>query len=230
VTTSEPGLSSSGAQPADDDHDLVASLRGLTDEYERETARWARRVHDGPLQDLSAISLRLQLLRPSLDGEQLADADEMLAAVRHASDDLRSLQFELHPSALDENDLRAALRDLVGHHGGADANRRFVDADTGALTPTVARVLFRSAGLLLQAAADQHSSHVDVLLAPDGDALRLTVEIGASPTGAPFVLGDNQLQAVRDRVAAIRGSVDEHIDDHFTCHLRVLGPWRAARS
>jgi len=89
--------------------------RGLMGAQERERAPIAREHHDQVGQELTAIKLQLQPLaeRPGTEGTaRVADAIRMTEAVLEK---VRTLSFDLRPSALDEIGLRAALRSYAGH-------------------------------------------------------------------------------------------------------------------
>jgi signal transduction histidine kinase len=191
--------------------------------FEGELGRVARAIHDGPLQELSAVGIRLQLLRPALAAAQQEEIDEMLVALRTASNQLRTLQFNLRPSSLDSNDIAAALTDLTAEHSDAGRVRRLATAPFGAPTTAGARALFRAAQLLLRAADARRHDHLDALLAPDPTGVRLTVEIGPGPSGERFALTEHEVAGLADRVEAVGGSFEQDLDDTFTCHLRVPG-------
>ncbi|PVZ14183.1 histidine kinase [Actinomycetospora cinnamomea] len=87
-----------------------------------------RRLHDGPALRLSALSLRLGVLRADApDGNEAwrqgldEFADELAAALQ----ELRDVAAAIYPPLLDEAGLGPALRELVAASGG----RARVDAD-----------------------------------------------------------------------------------------------------
>lgn len=90
-------------------------LDRMVDAVETERKSFAAELHDGPIQHLAAISLRLHTARKALesvsDGSivQLAELEESLS--REISQ-LRSLMSHLVPTALENYGLVMALRDL----------------------------------------------------------------------------------------------------------------------
>lgn len=81
---------------------------------EAERAAIAEDVHDDPVQKMTAVGLRLDLLRAALEGTEHEAAVARLAEdVRTAIHRLRRLIFDLHPTALGGDGLAEALRALV---------------------------------------------------------------------------------------------------------------------
>jgi PAS domain S-box-containing protein len=90
------------------------SLR-LQQAQEAERRRIAADIHDDPIQVLSAVDMRLQMLGAypeQVSSEELAALE---ADVRTAIERLRSLLFELRPAALDREGLVTALRIYLDH-------------------------------------------------------------------------------------------------------------------
>ena len=82
----------------------------LVNAQEEERRRIAADIHDDSVQVMSALQIRLSLLRPLVEGsEEAADFDEVASAVRRCIGRLRHLMFELRPPALDHLGLVAAI-------------------------------------------------------------------------------------------------------------------------
>ncbi len=82
---------------------------------EEERRRIAADIHDDPIQVMSAVDVRLQMLGASavpIDPGQLLELQE---TVRLSIERLRSLVFELRPATLDREGLVAAIREYVRH-------------------------------------------------------------------------------------------------------------------
>ncbi len=80
---------------------------------ERERRRLADRLHDGAIQSLAFVAMRLRA-DPQASGQSLACAQTL----DEAGDDLRGLVFDLSPPQLHRCGLSAALRSLVERHDG----------------------------------------------------------------------------------------------------------------
>jgi PAS domain S-box-containing protein len=87
----------------------------LQNAQEAERRRIAADLHDDPIQVMSAVDMRLQMLSEfpdSVTNEQLSDIE---ADVRGVIERLRSMLFELRPTSLDREGLAAALKLYLEH-------------------------------------------------------------------------------------------------------------------
>ena len=86
-------------------------LSHLTMAQEEERSRIAADIHDDTIQVLTAVGMRLEILRRQLQLPEQTDLlDQLEETVRVATGRLRNLLFELHPPTLDRDGLAAALR------------------------------------------------------------------------------------------------------------------------
>jgi PAS domain S-box-containing protein len=122
-------------------------LSKLVRAQEEERRRIAADIHDDSVQVLTALALRLELLRRKTDDpsvlEGLADAER---TARLAITRLRHLMFELRPPVLDRDGLAAALRmqmEQVKHDYGIECV--FEDELTGELEGETRVVAYRIA-------------------------------------------------------------------------------------
>src|SRR5581483_5944871 len=89
-------------------------LSRLLRAQEEERRRVAGEIHDDPLQKMTAMAMRLDMMRRSLtDPEQLAALNGVIEITHTTIDRLRHLLFALHPSVLEESGLAAAVRVLL---------------------------------------------------------------------------------------------------------------------
>ena len=92
----------------------IERLRFGMEARERERRRWAREIHDDPVQGLGALRLLLANARDLGDREALGGAvDAALQGLDHEIEGLRHLITELRPAALDDFGLAAALEALA---------------------------------------------------------------------------------------------------------------------
>jgi PAS domain S-box-containing protein len=155
--------------------DLAAKLETAQEEERR---RIAADIHDDPIQVMSAVDMRLQLLSHD---PSLATADELSSIerdMREAIERLRNLLFELRPTALERDGLTTALRSYVDHTarttGWTGEVRDALDEEP---SPDVRVLLYRIAQEAI-ANARKHASagHVtiDVVTAGEGVSMRVT--------------------------------------------------------
>ncbi len=180
--------------------EIAASRTRLATAQRRERRRIERDLHDGAQQSLLALAFELQSARLDGDPERMRLAlaegsDAAQAAVR----ELRDLANGLHPAALADGGLAAALDDMARHSPvplrvQVDASR----LDSG--TEFTAWSVIGEAVVNAQKHAAAHGIEVDVHRR-NGD-LRLRVHDdghgGANPDGPG-------LRGLRDRVEAARG-------------------------
>ncbi|MEX2459254.1 MAG: PAS domain S-box protein [Actinomycetota bacterium] len=94
--------------------DRRALMARLVNAQEEERERIAQDIHDDSIQGLTAALIRLEMLRNHLaDPKQLEITDQLVADVRRCISGLRGLIFEVHPHALDEYGLVAAIRQIL---------------------------------------------------------------------------------------------------------------------
>ena len=85
----------------------------LESAQEEERRRIAADIHDDPIQVMSAVDMRLQMLGQAPEQITSKDIGDLQAIVRQSVERLRSLLFELRPEALDREGLVAALRQYL---------------------------------------------------------------------------------------------------------------------
>ena len=107
-------------------------------EFERR--RVAEAIHDDSIQVISAMGMRLQMLRRSLDDAgQLALLDDAEPTVQHSIRRLRALVFELQPPGLEEEGVAVALAIALEAASRDGGPRRIGSTTVGARNPTPRR-------------------------------------------------------------------------------------------
>jgi PAS domain S-box-containing protein len=93
-------------------------LVSLVDAQERERRRIAEDLHDDPVQQMTAVGLRLGSLarRLTRDEEVSAALAQLGRTVEVAIGRLRAVMFDLHPPALDRDGLAEAIRQHLDRH------------------------------------------------------------------------------------------------------------------
>lgn len=123
-------------------------LGQVVEAAEDERKRVAAELHDGPIQDLTALHLKLESLRLDLEEDGVAGTP-VQAAQERLQDEIRGLRglvVRLRPPALDERGLEAALADharFVSQQSDVECR---VDSELeDRLEPTVETVMYRVA-------------------------------------------------------------------------------------
>lgn len=89
-------------------------LSQLVKAEEDERHRIAGAIHDDSLQTITAVVMRLELLRSELTQPgQVEEVEKLEELVRRSISRLRHLLFELHPRTLDRDGLAPALREFL---------------------------------------------------------------------------------------------------------------------
>lgn len=162
--------------------DLRALAANLIASQDAERRRIARQLHDDICQKLAVLEIdvaRLQAASGAPPG-----LSEVRAAITSLSDDVRRLFHSLHPSAIDDLGLTAALRALAadfGEQNGIDVSFSARDVPPR-LSPDVALTLYRIAQQALQGVSD-NTSRPAVSLALTGSPTSLCLKIANSGVG-----------------------------------------------
>jgi PAS domain S-box-containing protein len=159
---------------------------------ELERRQIAADIHDDPIQVMSAVDMRLQMLLEFPDSVTAEVIGEVEHEVGEAIARLRSLLFELRPTALDRDGLAAALRLYAEHTAKAagwtvevlDSLDEEPDADVAALLYRIAQ----EATVNARKHAEASALRIEVAGAADGTVVRVIDDgVGFSPdlTSAP---------------------------------------------
>src|SRR5439155_6801930 len=128
------------------------------------------------VQVMTAVHLRLQLLRRRLSDPELAAVIEPLEeAVRLSTTRLRTLLFDLRPPILDEGGLAAAIQGHIDQNRIGDVPAYVIKNELDAEPPSETRtILYRiSAEALANVRKHARAEHVDVTLDRHAEAFRV---------------------------------------------------------
>ena len=186
--------------------DVLHRLMHTTDD---ERARLANDLHDGPIQELTAVALRLEhvaaqsaeggadALRPALDG---------LHRVIQA---LRSTLFELNPTALGREGIRSTLEYLVRTSAPDIDTTVLIEAPPDLDDPVATTIIRIAQEALHNIRKHAAASRVEVRLgSTGGDVALLIIDDGRGfdpSEGAPR--GHLGLTAMRERAEAVGGEL-----------------------
>jgi two-component system NarL family sensor kinase len=194
-------------------------LARLYEVLEGQHQRLAVDLHDGHVQSLAAIGLKLDQLRLRLGAQVPAPVRELLDQLRDdLSDEVTALRRTIgapRPLVLDQCGLATAVHDLAHaiRSRAALADCTVTDRLGGRLDPDVETALFRIAQQAL-ANVERHAAarHVRILLERSGSMVTLRVEDdgrGFDPTEVEVLAGHQGfgLTSMRERVQALGGQL-----------------------
>jgi signal transduction histidine kinase/EAL domain-containing protein (putative c-di-GMP-specific phosphodiesterase class I) len=177
------------------DGQRMALLAHLVKAQEEERHRIAADLHDDVVQLLAAVNLRLQILRNGSEALQHRNFEAIQELIAHASGRLRALLFQLHPPALEQHGLVAAIRaELERLAEGCGMHPELRSAIDREPEPSARTVIFRIAQEALQNVR-KHSGaasvEVEIRTAEDGTWVRIRddgrgfspPDASAAPTG-----------------------------------------------
>lgn len=190
-------------------------LSRLVVAQEEERRRIATAIHDDPVQKLTALAIRLDVLGADHPGlAQEARFGRLMESVRGTIANLRNLMFELHPYSLDrDGELEVALRSLVEREASEDPDARFElrwTARSG-ISPDAATLLYRIAQeALVNVRKHARASHVAIEVTDRDRGVGLIVRddglgfaLDPTPHSPPGHLG---LTAMRERAEMAGGT------------------------
>jgi PAS domain S-box-containing protein len=186
-------------------------LARLVDAGEEERRRIADDVHDGPIQVLTALQLRLEALSPHVADAGAGYMDKATEAVRASIRSLRSLMFDLRPRILDREGLVAALRDQArAMSEETDINVRVQGAglheEPSALMRTVLYRIAQETLTNVRKHAKASQVEIEVETTEGGTRLRVEDDGVGIPVGSRATGGRLGLAAMRDRAELVGGT------------------------
>ncbi|MCW2797757.1 histidine kinase, partial [Nocardioides sp.] len=199
--------------------EIGASRRRLATAQQRERRRIERDLHDGAQQSLLALAFELQSAQLGGDDVRMRQAlSDGAEAARAAVRELRALANGLHPAALIDGGLAAALDDLARH----STVPLVVEADVPRLDAALEFTAWLVIGeAVVNAQKHANASRIRVAAVLDDGTLRLRVaddgKGGANAEGPG-------LRGLRDRVETARGVLEIRSDPGDGTTLEAVFP------
>jgi two-component system sensor histidine kinase UhpB len=166
-------------------HLLARVLVSLLKTHDEDKARAARRLHDDVAQVLSAVGLRIGILRMDLEARapdvlpQLIECQKML---ERAMDRVRSLSFDLDPAMVERVGLTPALERLAGRYLESFPGKIQVSVESSVKLPAhLVRPVYR----IVEAALTNAVSH--------SAGSRIEVRVWRQPDGVHAQVSDDGL-------------------------------------
>lgn len=181
----------------------------LESAQEEERRRIAANIHDDPIQVMSAVDMRLQLMLEHPDRTDTHGIGELAEDLRSAIDRLRNLLFELRPVALDLEGLGPAIEMYLDHTAKETGWTWEIAEEIEAEPSPETRVTFYRIAQEAVSNVRKHAkaTHVSVTLASVDAGLLLRVSddgAGFDPTDRP-VPGHLGLSTIKERAELAGG-------------------------
>jgi signal transduction histidine kinase len=185
--------------------DLRALAARLDEIIETERRQIARELHDDLGQELTALRLEIEALRPNV---RAADAlDRMTAGVHRAHLAVRTILESLRPRLLDEEGLRAAILWLVARLEERTGCEVRADLEEVDVDVAVALAAFRVAQeALTNVARHSQATRVTVTLVGDREGVTLTIHDNGVRREGPITPGRG-LTGMRERTWDVGGEL-----------------------
>ncbi|HTT29514.1 MAG TPA: PAS domain-containing protein, partial [Solirubrobacteraceae bacterium] len=186
--------------------EVRASRARIVDAADRARREIERNLHDGAQQRFVSATLQLQVWRAGHDDvpeTARAELDEVLAELRAGLAELRELAHGLHPAVLSDRGLERALSSLADH-APIPVDIR-TELPERLATPIEAAAYFTIAEALTNVAKYARANRAWVEVGQREGYL--CVEIGDDGAGGADVRPGSGLQGLRDRIAAVNGTL-----------------------
>jgi signal transduction histidine kinase len=210
LTARMTSLASQAADQAARQQERERAITKVLEATQQERIRLAADLHDGPVQELTALSYGLERVDRRLQSQGPDAALELLGEQKNhlieVTRTLRSLLSELRPPALDEHGLAGALK-LYGDAFAKQADVNVVvDAHVGHRpAPEVETIVYRiTQEALTNIAKHAQAEHVRIELTAEEDGVELTIRddgVGFDPAQAARLLNEGHygLVGMRER-------------------------------
>lgn len=197
-----------------------------------ERHRLARELHDSVTQSLFSLDLHAKAVGTYLKQDSKA-AEEKVKQLRRITHDtlqeMRSVIFDLRPSALQDSDLEAAIRREVEHLRRAGGSKITLEvAGSGVVSTEVEQALLRIVQEALHNAVEHaHAEHIAVSIEMHEDHVTLLVSDdgrGFDPASARSSRRGFGLVGMRERTEELDGSLEIESRAGEGCQVRVALP------
>jgi PAS domain S-box-containing protein len=187
--------------------EVRASRARIVDAADRARREIERNLHDGAQQRFVSATLQLQIWRAShreLSNEARGELDDVMTELRDGLVELRELARGLHPAVLSDRGLAGALASLA-HHASLPVELRVELPERSLATSIEAAAYFTVSEALTNVARYAHATHAWVDVGQHEGYLG--VEVGDDGAGGADVRPGSGLQGLRDRIAAVNGTL-----------------------
>jgi signal transduction histidine kinase len=187
--------------------EVHASRARIVDAADHARREIERNLHDGAQQRFVSATLALQLWRRchhELSDQARAELDDVLTELRDGLVELRELARGLHPAVLSDRGLEGALASLA-RHAAVPVDLHCELPERPLATSIEAAAYFTVSEALTNVARYAHATHAWIDI--DQHEGYLGVEVGDDGDGGADLRPGCGLQGLRDRIAAVNGTL-----------------------
>jgi len=207
---------------------LKGARRRSIDEQEQERKRISRELHDGPLQDIAALVLKIEFMsaRSAASAPTASELRELQQEVAQLGHKIRLISHNLHPSILELLGLTGALNALCSEFQQQGLRVRLeLPRENPRLDEQARLCLYRIAQEALHnVVRHAHCDSADVKLRQSERTIVLTI----TDHGAGFDLKQRRsglgLISMKERVTLMQGSLNVHSTPGRGTQIRVTVP------
>jgi PAS domain S-box-containing protein len=188
--------------------EVRASRARIVEAADRARREIERNLHDGAQQRLVAVALRLQVwlaAHRELSAAARHELGGVLSELRAGLAELRDLAHGLHPAALSESGLEHALADLASR-AGLPVELQIELPPQRLAAPIEAAAYFTVCEALTNVAKYARATRAWVNVV--GENGHLDIEVKDDGIGGAELSAGSGLQGLRDRIAAVNGTLD----------------------
>ena len=199
----------------------------MVQQHEEERRRISLELHDQTAQVWAAVKMRLGLMREMAPAQWASPIERVLDLVDTGIQSIRSVTTNLRPPLLDDLGLLPALRALV--QSFAEQSHLAITLEAPAqlppVSPDAALALFRALQEALSNVA-RHSGATSAHVRLTSANAELTMVVRDNGRGFPTAQSSKPiaplgLSGMRERISALRGSVDLETDAGASVTVRV---------
>jgi signal transduction histidine kinase len=208
--------------------EVRASRARILEAADRARHEIERNLHDGAQQRLVSVTLQLQMWLAShrtLPAAECHELEDILTELRTGLAELRDLAHGLHPAVLSDRGLERALTTLADH-AAVPVDLRVRLPDRRLAMPIEAAAYFTVSEALANVAKYARATHAWVEV--EQLEHHLSVEVGDNGAGGADPGRGSGLQGLRDRVAAVNGTLTIDSQPGAGTVLRARLPIRLA--
>ena len=187
--------------------EVRASRARIVEAADRARREIERNLHDGAQQRFVSVALELQRwLAPQreLSDDARGELEGVLTELRAGLAELRDLAHGLHPAVLTDRGLERALTTLADH-ATVPVELRVALPNPRLAMPVEAAAYFTVCEALTNVAKHARATRAWVNVEPLDD--HLGVEVGDDGAGGADLSAGSGLQGLRDRIAAVNGTL-----------------------